>query len=210
MCVMKTNKPDIDECESSPCKYGATCVDLVDNYQCDCSPGFTGPNCEIDIDECANFPCQNGGLCIDKINEFYCACEAGFNGTLCEIDINDCRSKNCNNKTTHDLCSSSPCKNNGTCELGELGTWYRCTCSPGFDGPNCEININECAPQPCAEGSTCIDDIAKFKCICPPSKRGKRCEICKYILMIITSLLFIYFFFCLKNNIICIHPTISS
>lgn len=165
---------NIDECESSPCKNGATCVDLVNNYQCNCAAGFSGPNCEIDIDECANSPCQNGGICIDKINEFYCACEAGFNGTLCEIDINECRSKNCNNKTI-DLCASSPCKNNGTCELGD--TWYRCTCASGFDGPNCEININECASQPCAHGSTCIDDIAKFKCICPPNKRGKRCEI---------------------------------
>lgn len=134
--------------------------------------------------ECANSPCQNGGECIDKINEFYCICEAGYNGTLCEIDINECRSKNCDNKTT-DLCASSPCKNNGTCESGE--TWFRCKCAPGFDGLTCLININECASQPCAEGSTCIDGIGNFQCICPPSKRGKRCEICKYTLAIITK-----------------------
>lgn len=186
---MKTNKPDIDECESSPCKHGATCVDLVNDYQCNCAPGYSGSNCEIDIDECANSPCQNGGECIDKINEFYCKCEAGYNGTLCEIDINECRSKNCDNKTP-DLCLSSPCKNNGTCESGE--TWFLCSCAHGFDGLTCQININECASQPCAEGSTCIDGIGSFKCICPPSKRGKRCEICKYILMIITYSFFVF------------------
>lgn len=140
--------------------------------------------------ECANSPCQNGGICIDKINEFYCICEAGYNGTLCEIDIDECRSKNCDNKT-NDLCSSSPCKNNGTCELGE--TWFLCKCAVGFDGPSCQININECASQPCAEGATCVDGIGNFKCICPPTKRGKRCEISEFAVAINTSSTFVKF-----------------
>lgn len=47
---MKNLKPDINECESSPCKHGATCIDLVNAYQCNCAPGFSGLNCEINID----------------------------------------------------------------------------------------------------------------------------------------------------------------
>lgn len=122
---------------------------------------------------------------LTRSTSFIAYVERGYNGTLCEIDINECRSKNCDNKTT-DLCASSPCKNNGTCEAGE--TWFLCKCAPGFDGLTCQININECASQPCAEGATCIDGIGNFRCICPSSKRGKRCEICKYALAIITSL----------------------
>ena len=37
---------DIDECVPAPCKNGATCVDLVGGYRCDCVPGYTGSNCE--------------------------------------------------------------------------------------------------------------------------------------------------------------------
>lgn len=133
-------------------------------------PGFTGHECETNIDECANNPCQNGE-CTDGINAFYCLCPDGYTGTLCETGNDEI-----------DLCASGPCHNNGTCELGESESgdkWFRCVCAVGFDGPDCRININECASQPCTEGSTCIDGIGAFSCVCPPNKRGKRCEICK-------------------------------
>lgn len=61
-------KTNINECESSPCQYGGTCVDGIARYECVCIPGITGPNCETDIDECQSMPCQNGGMCIDHIN----------------------------------------------------------------------------------------------------------------------------------------------
>lgn len=37
---------DIDECKSTPCKNGATCVDGVDSYKCQCVAGYDGDNCE--------------------------------------------------------------------------------------------------------------------------------------------------------------------
>lgn len=33
---------DIDECVSSPCKNGATCIDQPGNYFCQCVPPFKG------------------------------------------------------------------------------------------------------------------------------------------------------------------------
>lgn len=59
---------EIDECESSPCRNGATCHDLVGMYDCECLPGFDGPDCTLDVDECASEPCQNGAMCRDMVN----------------------------------------------------------------------------------------------------------------------------------------------
>ena len=38
---------DIDDCESSPCQNGGTCIDEVNYYTCICNPGYIGPDCEI-------------------------------------------------------------------------------------------------------------------------------------------------------------------
>ena len=38
--------PDINECEASPCKNGATCENLSGSYRCKCKSGYTGKNCE--------------------------------------------------------------------------------------------------------------------------------------------------------------------
>ena len=36
---------DVDECSSSPCQNGGTCIDAVNSYTCDCVDGFEGSNC---------------------------------------------------------------------------------------------------------------------------------------------------------------------
>ena len=33
---------DIDECSSDPCENGATCIDLINMYECSCDDGYTG------------------------------------------------------------------------------------------------------------------------------------------------------------------------
>ena len=32
---------------------------------------------------------------------------------------------------------------------------FRCLCIDGYEGDNCEININDCDPDPCENGGTC-------------------------------------------------------
>jgi hypothetical protein len=44
-------------------------------------------------------------------------------------------------------------------------------------GKDCSTDIDECASVPCKNGATCIDDIAAFKCVCPPGLTGTLCEI---------------------------------
>ena len=37
--------PDADNCETSPCENGATCVDENDGYTCHCTEEWLGENC---------------------------------------------------------------------------------------------------------------------------------------------------------------------
>ena len=38
---------DIDDCAGQPCQNGATCIDAVNDYTCNCVDGYTGKNCGI-------------------------------------------------------------------------------------------------------------------------------------------------------------------
>ena len=45
LTVISYVSTDINECASNPCLNGATCVDQVNRYTCNCVPGYTGTNC---------------------------------------------------------------------------------------------------------------------------------------------------------------------
>ena len=37
---------DINECSSSPCQNGGSCVDGVNKYTCKCAAGYGGTHCQ--------------------------------------------------------------------------------------------------------------------------------------------------------------------
>ncbi|XP_041480034.1 serine-rich adhesin for platelets-like isoform X7 [Lytechinus variegatus] len=76
--------------------------------------------------------------------------------------------------TEIDECSSTPCQNNATCEDRING--YRCQCAAGFNGTNCEENINDCVGHACQNGGTCVDKTDSYECQCPDGFNGYRCE----------------------------------
>lgn len=48
---------------------------------------------------------------------------------------------------------------------------YLCVCLDGFRGERCEVNVDDCKPNPCRLGR-CIDGPNSFSCICPPGMTG--------------------------------------
>ena len=67
------------------------------------------------------------------------------------------------------------CQNGATCHNTIGG--YNCICVNGFEGHNCEIDVDDCAIQPCLNGGTCHDRVASYVCECPPDKTGLLCHL---------------------------------
>ncbi|XP_044171671.1 uncharacterized protein LOC114977630 isoform X1 [Acropora millepora] len=191
-------KQDIDECSSNPCQNGATCVNLVGSYRCNCAPGYTGGTCQTDINECSPNPCQNGATCVNGVGSYRCNCAPGYTGGTCQTDINECSPNPCQNgatcvngvgsyrcncapgytggtcQTDINECSPNPCQNGATCVNG-VGS-YRCNCAPGYTGGTCQTDINECSPNPCQNGATCVNLIGSYRCDCAPGYLGSTCQ----------------------------------
>lgn len=101
---------------------GGSCVDMVNQFRCQCVPGFIGPLCKNKVDLCLTKPCANGGSCINLNNDYRCKCRPGFTGKDCSVDV--------------DECNSSPCRNGGTC-VNRVNS-FQCVCAGGFRGSSCE------------------------------------------------------------------------
>jgi len=54
---------------------------------------------------------------------------------------------------------------------------FSCACPSGFNGTQCEINIDDCTPSACANGGTCIDGVNSYECRCPVGFTGRACEV---------------------------------
>ncbi|XP_074051126.1 von Willebrand factor D and EGF domain-containing protein [Macrotis lagotis] len=69
------------------------------------------------------------------------------------------------------------CLNGGACvaqgDITPRGEGlYWCSCPPGFEGPRCDVDINECEPHPCGPGR-CRDIVGNYSCHCPAGWTGQ-------------------------------------
>ncbi|XP_028300564.1 sushi, nidogen and EGF-like domain-containing protein 1 isoform X2 [Gouania willdenowi] len=152
---------EVNECLSQPCLHGGTCRNKIGSYQCVCSVGFTGNQCQTDINECVSEPCRNMGTCEDHPGSYSCLCPQGFKGHDCEIE--------------QDGCESNPCLNGGLCRGYRRN--FVCVCKNGFFGDQCQMLEDPCVLKPCGNRGRCWSDRrGNYNCVCKTGLTGKDCE----------------------------------
>lgn len=64
-CLALFGRADMDECASSPCAQGGTCIDLDNGFECLCPPQWAGKTCKIGKKDARLLLCMynNGMVC---------------------------------------------------------------------------------------------------------------------------------------------------
>ncbi|PIK43762.1 hypothetical protein BSL78_19397 [Apostichopus japonicus] len=132
------------------CENGATCIDLLNRYACECVFGHEGELCDVVTDYCASNPCAEGSSCLARIGGFSCLCPDWLTGDLCEENV--------------DRCLGSPCQHGSTC-VDSVAAGYRCLCTIGYVGLHCQTDLDDCHTQPCHHGGSCVDLAFPVLCI---------------------------------------------
>ncbi|VDK38961.1 unnamed protein product [Taenia asiatica] len=162
-----------------PCEYG--CISLNNSRLCTCPEplvlqpdgvscsnpcpsGLTGPQCSYDIDECLTGIHECEYYCVNTFGSYVCRCLPGM--TLNPRDNRTCIGRTCD----------PPCLP----EQGECITGGVCKCRPGFQGPSCEFDVDECAVGTSGCNHDCINTFGSFRCLCRPgyeldSRDNKTC-----------------------------------
>ncbi|KAH9505773.1 hypothetical protein Btru_055750 [Bulinus truncatus] len=169
--VCEKNMTNEDLCRTQNCSQ----ICFVENGEarCDCLVGYAldkdGIICR-NIDECSlpKKPCSQ--VCTDTPGKFFCSCFAGFkleddrvSCTRCEISYYGIGcSKSCQ------------CSGHGSCD-----SVRGCVCDDGWDGVNCNTDIDECKQHldNCTVGEICVNTMGGFSCDCPVGYfRNKTCQ----------------------------------
>lgn len=74
---------------------------------------------------------------------------------------------------------------------------YYCTCEPGWTGPECSIDVDECSSDPCRNGGICIDQQNSYYCQCLAGYTGNHRAVDSQIFF---SVFLAFKCFCFSNS----------
>jgi hypothetical protein len=160
----------IDNCETNPCVRGE-CVDMVEDYECECPDGWAGKDCEDD--ECTTATCDEGQSCIiGPTCVPTCTIDDSCGvGEAC-IEPADCGAGACTGGVCHPACASScgdeqVCVTDGNCASGFCSRDTAGTatgfCRPACARTGCDTNETCTRTADCEEG-TCTGDVCHPAC----------------------------------------------
>jgi len=75
---------NVDDCAGHSCGPNGQCVDGIDDYNCNCMPGYeqtiqgNGEKFCGNEDDCGPDACGEHGTCIDLVSEYICECFSGY------------------------------------------------------------------------------------------------------------------------------------
>ncbi|XP_022810092.1 protein jagged-1-like [Stylophora pistillata] len=77
-------------------------------------------------------------------------------------------------------CESNPCANHATCQAGFGDHGYRCLCPAGYQGVQCETDIDECKDDSheCHFAADCANIAGSFDCSCKSGHLGDGRHFC--------------------------------
>ncbi|KAI8737995.1 multiple epidermal growth factor domains protein 6, partial [Biomphalaria glabrata] len=148
-------------CNSSClCNTTNTITCNATNGQCQCKSGWDSDYCSVDIDECTNNVCPNNSRCINSPGSYRCVCNPGYysNGQVCSICDSTRFGQDCARTCTCNFANTVVCNH----------TNGQCNCKPGWEGVNCDQDINECSNTNYCSGSfvQCINLNGSAECRC--------------------------------------------
>ncbi|XP_023930883.1 fibrillin-1 [Lingula anatina] len=156
---------DAAVCASSSCVSPASCYNSNGAAACFCPPGYNllsdGVTCN-DIDECStDNQCSPTSACENTQGSYTCACAVGFR---LEADMRTCTA--CDSLHWGAGCSNlCDCSARSTRCDSVIG----CTdCVPGYEGQNCNNDIDECALNAtlCGVNAQCSNTQGSYDCTC--------------------------------------------
>ena len=158
-------------CLSQNCSNNGVCM----QGQCMCFTNYTGEDCSQLVNFKSNLCSSNGKFNYETKS---CECYKSWLGPDCSKNEN-CLDNLCNKckngytglncVTKVPLSCDSRCNGHGLCLNGT------CSCSPGYQGRNCDINS---CPKGCNTNGVC-ERLAnnKYQCVCSPGWTGKACDV---------------------------------
>jgi hypothetical protein len=138
-------------CESPLCDNvcrNGECVFEAGDTNCNCSSGWDGPRCDVAL--CLRYGCNalHGTCSLPDV----CSCSPGWYGSSCSGEC-QCVSGACNDGTAGTgactcqvgffgpTCALACTCQNGICNDGAAGNGMCSSCSPGWMGDNCDLQV---------------------------------------------------------------------